>query len=67
MKSVMFEDGVAICGDSTSQDVLDEVKRIFRGEALRAVVTDPPYGNILDEEWDRIDKGQREFVDWMVS
>ena len=30
------------------------------------VIADPPYGNIVDKEWDRIEVDDREFCRWMV-
>ena len=62
-----FNDGVAICGDGTSTEVLDEIKTHLGDEKVSLVVTDPPYGNIIDEEWDKWSKGQKKFVDWMVD
>ena len=67
MKIEKFEDGLAICGDCTSQEVIDEIKNALGDSKLKAVVTDPPYGNIIDEEWDKWHDGQKKFVDWMMS
>lgn len=67
MRVEKFPDGVAICGDGTSQPILDEVRRHLPEEGAHLVATDPPYGNIIDEEWDRWGKGQAAFVDWMIS
>ena len=68
MKVETFSDGVAICGDCTSSQVLQEVQsHLGRDDRAALVATDPPYGNIIDEEWDRWGKGQRAFVDWMVD
>lgn len=65
MKFQSFEDGIAICGDSTSNEVIDLVKASTDGVQL--VCTDPPYGNILREGWDRWSGTQSSFVDWMIS
>lgn len=67
MKIELFNDGVAICGDSTDQGVIDEVKRHLGDNGAALVATDPPYGNVIKEEWDRWGKGQAAFVDWMIS
>jgi len=67
MKVEKFTDGVAILGDGTSQPVLDEIRRQLGEDEVHLVATDPPYGNIINEEWDRWGKGQSAFVDWMVS
>jgi DNA modification methylase len=62
-----FHDGVAICGDSTSSEVLEEIRRHLTDESIGLVATDPPYGNIVNEEWDRWGNGQTTFVDWMIG
>ena len=61
-----FVDGTAINGDCLSQEVIDLVREIV-GENVALVVTDPPYGNIIDEKWDMWNNGQKTFVDWMMS
>lgn len=60
-----FNDGIAICGDSTSTEVLSFVKETV-GQ-VNLVCTDPPYGNILREKWDLWGDSQASFVDWMLS
>ena len=67
MKVESFNDGVAICGNSTSQEVIVEVQRSLGESGAHLIATDPPYGNIVQEEWDRWGKGQSAFVDWMMS
>ena len=68
MKIINFEDGVAINGDSSSPEVIKEISKIFGNEILaNAIVTDPPYGNLLKDQWDKWDNSQRSFVDWMIS
>src|SRR5262249_60875587 len=37
-----------VCGDATSVDV---VNRLLDGRKPRLMVTDPPYGIVLDSEW----------------
>ena len=67
MKVEKFEDGLAICGDCTSEEVLNEIKNHLGEAKLKAVITDPPYGNIIEEEWDKWHDGQKKFVDWMMG
>ena len=67
LKVEKFNDGVAICGDATKQDVIDEIRRQLGDDPVHLVATDPPYGNIIDEEWDKWGKGQGAFVAWMVD
>lgn len=68
MRIEEFSDGIAICGDSSSKVVLDEVtNRIGGFEKLKSVVTDPPYGNIVKQTWDTWHDTQKSFVDWMLT
>lgn len=62
---VTFEDGYVICGDSTSQTTINTVKDLVGQVPL--IVTDPPYGNIVDEEWDKTDDTEEQFANWMVK
>lgn len=65
MRTEEFEEGVAICGDCTSQEVVDYVRS--RTGEVKLVATDPPYGNVVTERWDRWNDGQRSFVEWMLG
>jgi site-specific DNA-methyltransferase (adenine-specific) len=65
IRSQTFSDGsVAINGDSTSKEVIDLVRSLTTCVPL--IVTDPPYGNIVDEEWDKANVDV-DFAAWMVS
>jgi DNA modification methylase len=59
-----FDDGIAICGDSTYPEAQELVSAICG--PLTLVVADPPYGNLVGEEWDRWDGDQRSFAEWML-
>lgn len=62
-----FDDGVAILGDSTSQEVIDTVKVELNGSDLPLIIADPPYGNImLNESWDRTNTDDDVFAAWMT-
>lgn len=68
MRIEEFDDGVAICGNSTSSGVINEISlRTGAQGSLKLVVTDPPYGNIVKETWDRWNDTQASFVDWMLN
>jgi len=60
-----FPDGYALQGDCTSDEVIDFV----RGTCgpLKLVATDPPYGNLVSEDWDKWDGDQKSFTDWMLG
>ncbi len=53
-----FPHGIAIHGDFPSDDVLAKVKDVIAksGSKLPLTIMDPPYGNIIDDEYDRYDK-----------
>lgn len=66
MRIERFDDGVAVCGDATT----DEAMKLVADEVLGCVpliIADPPYGNIVDEGWDRIDEDDAVFASWMAS
>lgn len=68
MRIERFDDGIAICGDATSSEVIEAIKIELSNTDLSLILCDPPYGNIVkDEKWDRIDEDDNVFSDWMVS
>ena len=60
-----YRDGVAMCGDSTDQNTVDVVKS-YTGQ-VGLIVTDPPYGNIVDEKWDQMFDTDTLFASWMIK
>lgn len=60
-----FSDGFVICTDSTSGDVQAFVSAELG--AAQLIVADPPYGNIVDEDWDKTDKDDADFSSWMIE
>jgi site-specific DNA-methyltransferase (adenine-specific) len=65
MRIVEVEGGVIIEGDCTQADVREEVGR--RAGLLPLIIADPPYGNIVNDRWDRIEQSAGGFSDWMIS
>lgn len=65
MKVEKVVGGYAILGDSTSSNVREFVRQKAGQVAL--IIADPPYGNIVDEQWDRVDKSADAFVEWMIQ
>lgn len=59
-----FDDGIVICGDGTDPDLIAEVVAVTGRVPL--ISTDPPYGRVLDEEWDQTDLTDEEFANWML-
>ena len=57
------EGGYIIHGDGTSEEVHDFVRALG---PVGAVVTDPPYGNLIRQPWDNWKGDQRSFADWML-
>ena len=54
-------DGCIIHGDCRAELVYEELKK----REVRLGVTDPPYGGIVNEEWDKLN--QRELADFLLS
>lgn len=65
METVSFKDGVAIHADSTSPEVFEYVLSLTGLVPL--INTDPPYGNIVDEDWDETEMDAVTFAQWMVD
>jgi len=69
-KKDIFNDGLCINGDCTDPDVINEVKLYLQGQDQKQaalIFTDPPYGNILDEKWDKTKLNEKQFSAWMVE
>lgn len=64
MKTVKFEDGLAIMGDFMSLDVQARLDQYACG-TIDLVHADPPYGNITSEAWDQVTTTDAGFADWM--
>ena len=67
MKKIEFKDGRAINGDSTSQEIVDVVKDYLGNASVPLIATDPPYGNIVMQDWDRTKMSDDEYADYMVQ
>lgn len=62
---VTFPDGYALLGDSTDeQTMLDVIDLIDQDTWM--ILTDPPYGNIVSDKWDKRGKG-RIHAEWMLK
>lgn len=68
IKKIEYADGLAILGDSTSVDTLEEVKKYLGDSSgVPLIATDPPYGNIVMEHWDRVKETDDEYADLMIK
>lgn len=70
LRKDLHKDGLTICGDCTDPDVLAEVKTYLesQGQGKAALIyADPPYGNILDEKWDKTKLNEKQFASWMID
>jgi site-specific DNA-methyltransferase (adenine-specific) len=65
VREVLFEDGVAILGSFPDPAVLEAISR--HAGPLPLVIADPPYGNIVGEEWDRVRGDDHQFARWMFG
>ena len=62
---VKFIDGYVIHGDSTDTEVLETVRAI--APDLTLIIADPPYGDIVNEAWDKIKGSDIDFAQWMIG
>ena len=60
-----FSGGFAICADSTQQETVECVRELVG--SVQLVVTDPPYGNVGKETWDRINVSAEEYAKEMIA
>lgn len=58
--------GWLINGDCTSEIVRNKAVELSCG-SIPLIVTDPPYGKIVKEDWDKTDMTDDEFAEWMVE
>jgi len=65
MRVEQVEGGYAIHADATEASVVRHVHELTGDVPL--VIADPPYGNVLALEWDRIDTSDDVFSDWMLA
>lgn len=56
--------GFAICADGAHWQALEAVEKITG--KLPLIVTDPPYGNVLSDAWDRWEDDAASFQAWMM-
>lgn len=65
MHVVSFDDGHIVLADSTSPDsvkfVVDSVGHV------PLIIADPPYGNVVNERWDKVAASDEEFAAWLTS
>ncbi len=65
VKIEAVEGGYAVCADSTLKETIDRVHELVGDVGL--IIADPPYGNIVDEAWDRINDSDELFSSWMIK
>lgn len=56
----------ANAGQIIEGDAGVELKRLAAG-SVQAVIADPPYGNVLDEDWDRRWSGVGKYLEWSMA
>lgn len=67
MKTRSFHDGLVIHGDFMDPAVQETIAEALGSQRFALTIADPPYGNILRAEWDRIAITDNLFVDWMLE
>lgn len=65
MKTEAFDDGYAVCADSTQPGTILQVRQLVGDVPL--IIADPPYGRIVSEKWDNVKISAEEFSGWMAS
>lgn len=65
MRIVHFEHGYAILGTWPDVEVVEKVLELAGPFPL--TIADPPYGNILTDDWDKTDKTDEQFAARMVG
>lgn len=63
-KEVAFKNGIAILGDSSSDEVVERISEITG--PLPLIVTDPPYGGVVSAAWDKLSSAQQH-AEWMLA
>lgn len=61
-----FPHGIAIHGDFPSREVVDKIREILGDKRLPLTIIDPPYGNILDDDYDHYEDAN-ELVQELVT
>jgi len=66
MNIELFPDGCAIQADSTDSATTAKVREML-GAKVGLIIADPPYGNIVDEKWDKYTGPDEQFAEWMFE
>jgi len=66
MRIVELKDGYAIRGDALQQSVIDAITTRIGPRQLTLIIADPPYGGIVDEEWDKSEDDVAH-SEWMIE
>jgi DNA modification methylase len=66
MRTVYLKNGVAIRANFSKSETLLEIEDILKGKKLKLITADPPYGGIVDEEWDKTENDIA-YSNWMVD
>jgi DNA modification methylase len=64
--AVEIDGGIAIRGSFPNDDVCKMIGKAAGG-ALPLTIADPPYGNIVGDEWDVAGDDDRQFLAWMLA
>lgn len=60
-----FTDGYVVLGDSSKAETVDACLELCNTVPL--IVSDPPYGNIVNESWDKVKQDDKQFASWMCE
>lgn len=62
---VEFKDGYAIHGNFPDAEIISKIFSMVGHFPL--IQADPPYGNVINAQWDKIDTDDTQFASWMIN
>jgi len=66
MKIKTYKDGIVILGQFPDPDVVEAIKAYADGK-IKLVETDPPYGGVINNKWDKQIKHDSNFADFLID
>ncbi len=58
--------GFLVLADSTAQETVEVVRSLI-GTQVPLIIADPPYGNVVQESWDKTKLTELQFAAWMIE
>lgn len=61
-----YKDGIVILGQFPDDEVIEAITK-YAGGKIKLVATDPPYGGIINDKWDKQIKHDSNFADFLID